>query len=410
MKLRHLIPLILVAAALVAAVVTLRETPETSSVDAGLYFPELNGRLNDVTTITSRRGEETATLERVDGVWTLAERGGFPVDVAKVRSFLKGMGNLTKLEAKTDKEELYTKLDLEDPTLADTKAIQFTLSTEDGSEVADIIIGKDRSSTADLDKRDLYVRSSQDPQSWLVESDIKVHREHLEWMDRTIVTIHRDRIEQLFIDHPFGDDVFLNRDAPNVDEYKLKDMPDDKQLEYQFQLKDMANVFTSLDFDDVAVEEDIDFGAENVLRATLDTFDGMRIVMQVGDKDGERWARFLADESGRDIDVDMELSDQLLDSEAVAKQVAELNEQWKGWIYRVRDFKFETLTRAKNDLLTDKTDAPADAGAADPEAPQQSSFMELPADLTAPIQSESLSEPDAEEPESESSSASEATQ
>lgn len=409
MKLRNLIPLILVAAALVAVAVSMRETPETSSVDAGLYFPELNSRLNEVSMIASQRGEETATLERKEGVWTLAERGGFPVDASKVRSFLKGMGNLTKLEAKTNKAELYTKLDLEDPTQADTKAIQFILSSEDGTAVADLIIGKDRSSTADLDKRDLYVRSGDDPQSWLVESDIKVHRDHIEWMDRTIVNIHRDRIEQLFIDHPFGDDVFLNRKAPDIDEYELKDMPEDKQLEYQFQLKDMANVFTSLDFDDVAVEENIDFTADNVLRATLDTFDGMRIVMQVGDHEGERWARFQADESGRDIEVDMELSDQLMDSAAVAKQAVELNERWKGWIYRVRDFKFETITRSRDELLTAKTDAPADAAAADPTAPQQS-FLELPADLTSPVDTESPEASESQQQDSESSSAGGASQ
>jgi len=161
-------------------------------------------------------------------------------------------------------------------------------------------------------------------------------------------------------------------------------MPEDKQLEYQFQLKDMANAFTSLDFDDVAVEENIDFGAENALRATLDTFDGMRVVMQVGDRDGERWARFLADESGRDITVDMEVSDQLMDPDAVAKQVAELNEQWKGWIYRVRDFKFETITRARNELLTDKTDAAAGGAEGDPASPQLSPLLELPDDITKP--------------------------
>jgi len=154
MKLRHLIPLILIAIAVVAAAVSLRETPETSSVDAGLYFPDLNGRLNDVATIASRRGEQTTTLERTEDGWSLAERGGFPVDINKVRAFLTGMGDLTRLEAKTDKPELYTRLDLEDPTQADTKAIQFTLKADDGATVADLVIGKDRSSTSDLDKRD----------------------------------------------------------------------------------------------------------------------------------------------------------------------------------------------------------------------------------------------------------------
>lgn len=367
MKLRNLIILIVIAAAVVFAAIKLREKPEAVSVDAGIYYPELRGRLNDVATISSRQGDLTTTLERKDGKWLLAERGGYPADVNKIREFLGGMADLTRLEKKTDNPELYTKLDLEDPTATDSKAIQFTLKAEDDSTLADLVIGKDRSSTSDLDKRDLYVRAVDDPQSWLVESDIKVFRSQLEWIDPKIVNIHRDRIEQLFVDHPFGDDVFLNRSAPDVDDYTLKDVPEEKQLEYKFQLKDMANVFTSLDFDDVAVNEGVDFAAEGVLKATLDTFDGLRIVMQLGDRDGEKWARFQADQSGRDITVDMELSEHLKPADALAQEIEELNAYWKGWIYKVRDFKLESITRAKDELLSDGNPAAVE-GDAGPES------------------------------------------
>ncbi len=367
MKLRNLIVLIVVAIAVVLAAIKLREKPEAVSVDAGLYYPDLRDRLNDVAKISSRQGELVTTLERKDGKWLMAERGGYPVDASKIRAFLSGMADLTKLERKTDNPELYTKLDLEDPAASDTKSIQFTLNAEDDSTLADLVVGKDRSSASDLDKRDLYVRTPDDPQSWLVESDIKVHRSQLEWLDPKIVNIHRDRIEQLFVDHPFGDDVFISRDAPDVEDYTLKDLPEDKQLEYKFQLKDMANAFTSLDFDDVGVNEGVDFSAEGVLRATLDTFDGMRIVMQLGDRDGEKWAQFQADQSGRDIDVDMELSEHLKDADSLAKEIEELNAYWDGWIYRVRDFKLESITRAKSELLND-VDAQAAGGDTGPQS------------------------------------------
>lgn len=71
----------------------------------------------------------------------------------------------------------------------------------------------------------------------------------------------------------------------------------------------------------------------------------------------------------------MELSEQLKDAAAVAEEVKELNEYWEGWMYRVRDFKLETMTRSKDELTAaaagagdDGSTSPMPTGSMNPES------------------------------------------
>src|SRR5271166_3876763 len=92
------------------------------------------------------------TLQRKDEgekhVWTIAEKAGYPVDPAKIREVLLGFAELTLVEPKTRKKELYARLDVEDPGTDRGKEYGHSRGIEvtdaKGGELASLIVGKRR--------------------------------------------------------------------------------------------------------------------------------------------------------------------------------------------------------------------------------------------------------------------------
>ena len=71
------------AAALVAY--SMRAGPGPADGGPELLFPELGDRVNDVSALAVREGGATFRIVRVGDQWGLEDKGGYPVDFAKVK-------------------------------------------------------------------------------------------------------------------------------------------------------------------------------------------------------------------------------------------------------------------------------------------------------------------------------------
>ena len=90
--------------------------PQPPASGGGLLLPGLGEDLDQVTrvTVTGAGNEPIATLQRdEDGGWTIAEKAGYPADVAKVRETLIGLAEARIVEAKTANPEFYDRLGVE---------------------------------------------------------------------------------------------------------------------------------------------------------------------------------------------------------------------------------------------------------------------------------------------------------
>ena len=70
--------------------------PETTAqAKAGTpLFETLRARVNDVVQVRVTTAAETYTLARGDAGWGLAEKGGYPVDVDRVKGLVVGLSEL----------------------------------------------------------------------------------------------------------------------------------------------------------------------------------------------------------------------------------------------------------------------------------------------------------------------------
>ena len=88
------------------------------------------------------RGAMKANFAQIGGHWSVVEKGNYPADEAKVRRLLLGLADLTLVEAKTTRPELFPRLDVDDPS--NGKATQVVVQDRQGQVVGQLIVGKAR--------------------------------------------------------------------------------------------------------------------------------------------------------------------------------------------------------------------------------------------------------------------------
>ena len=105
-------------------------------------FPALAAKLGDVASVTVSRNGTTMTLIRDGDSWLVAEKGNYPANAAKISQIVRAMADLTLVEPKTQKPDLYPRLEVEDP--GNGKSALVAVKDKSGGDLAQAIVGKRR--------------------------------------------------------------------------------------------------------------------------------------------------------------------------------------------------------------------------------------------------------------------------
>src|SRR6266705_4046180 len=76
-------------------------------------FPALAAKLGDVASVTILRNGSTVTLIRDGDSWLVADKGNYPANAGKISQIVLAMADLTLVEPKTQKADLYPRLEVE---------------------------------------------------------------------------------------------------------------------------------------------------------------------------------------------------------------------------------------------------------------------------------------------------------
>lgn len=410
--------------ALVAAFV-IQQAREPTRADAGdtaseWLLPELHGHVNDVDRIalSGAEGKPIATIERGEEGWIVANKGGYPADVAKLREFLLKLGDAKLVEPKTANSERYAALEVGDVAAKDAKG---TLVEIGGlAKPVKLIVGK-----ADSHGGGTYVRRADDAQSWLASGSFAPERETANWLRRDLVDIAADRIAEVTITQADGKTVKLAKDAEGDANFELADVPKGREPGADYTLNGPASLLSGLRLDDVLPAQDAP-PVEDPIEARLAGFDGLVIDVVAWEKDGRHEARFSAslDEeranrhieaqqakdkaeyeaklaasepepaaSGKvdedaEADAAADTEEEVADTEKPAdtkadkpvaplsvsdpdtdranrraeldRQVADLDARFKDWTFVLPAYKYDAIDKSLDDLLKPLDDAAAD--------------------------------------------------
>ena len=358
MRSKALLILILVTV-VIAVVAVLARREEGGVADAGkLLFPSLLDKINDVTTVVGVGRGETVTLERDGNRWVVAEKEGYPADQDKVRQLVIGTARLRRIEAKTSNPDLYAKIGLDDLNAKDGNAVKYTFKNAAGDSLAEIIIGNSRLGRADPQQSEYFVREPALAQTWLVQGKLPNAVGALEWLESSILHVDRQRVRQVTVTHPDGAVVTISKKKPSQTGFDVQNPPEGMELASEYKLSDLGRSLATLDLEDVIPASKATV-PDDGLKVEMTTFDGLRVVLR-SVKDGKRTlARIRAsfDESlvapeflpgGKQADGE---STNLLDADAVRKEVARLNDEWQKWVYVLPKYRANYMSVTMGDLF-----------------------------------------------------------
>uniref|UniRef100_UPI0018679218 DUF4340 domain-containing protein n=1 Tax=Luteolibacter marinus TaxID=2776705 RepID=UPI0018679218 len=154
----------------------------------------------DVAKIQVTSGEDSATLVRKDGSWSVENRDGYPASVTQVNEFLRGLAEV-KVTQGIETEPSFAPRFGMDPDAKDAvdRGIDVVLSNDAGTELAHVSFGKNLESGGDpmsmmgggasgrfirnhADESGIYVVSelfpslSPEPKRWLKDDFIKIEK------------------------------------------------------------------------------------------------------------------------------------------------------------------------------------------------------------------------------------------
>jgi pyruvate/2-oxoglutarate dehydrogenase complex dihydrolipoamide acyltransferase (E2) component len=353
---RRLVWLVLAAVIALSAALWLSGRWSQGSAASGALVPGLDADLGSVNAVTIYKGgpEPVVTLQRAGDQWTVAQRGDYPADVAKLRKLLIALGDAKVREEKTRDPANYGLLGVADPRKAGATGAEVDLRTPSGTRA--IIIGK-----ATVGGN--FARRIDAAQSVIVEPPISFETEPRFWIDPRITTIPLASITRIDLQPADGPAYALRRSAPAATAanaastaspdsataatpastpastpstggaaeargFELDSVPKGRKPAAAALLAPSSTAFSDMTAEDVSAADRIDFGKAS--KATLTLSNGKTITITGTVTDGKHWIEL---QSTQDPGLDAKLK----------AHAYELSADRYGAIFRPLDVLLEPL-------------------------------------------------------------------
>ena len=363
---------------LILAAVTLVAVGAVTFVERGsstvehvdeLVFPRLLEQVNTVARVRVTGREGAFSLMRDGETWVVEEKERYPAEADRVHKLLLGAAAMKRIEPKTSNPELYPKLWLEDPTGEDAKSVRYVLENEAGAALANWVLGDRRPSKADASRTETYIRVADDPLAWLVDGSVPGGATIIDWLDRAVARIDRERLRGVEVVHADGAVIAVGKSLASDDDFVLRDIPADREADSQYRINDIGRFLEDLRFEDVAPSASPDVAGSVDTRVEVTTFDGLRVHLETVMRDGEAWVRLraevdegLVETSGEDGEDTVAPADDESDAESkgatggllpldeVRAEAERLNARWQGWAYELSSHKRDYLAKRMDEL------------------------------------------------------------
>jgi hypothetical protein len=247
-----------------------------------------------------------------------------------MRQLLLGLAELTLVEAKTRRPELYARLDLDDPK--NGKATEVVVQDRQGRVVGDLIVGKRRPDRLGSHEDGVYVRRAGEAQTWLARGTVDVTGNEAGWLDRGILDIPAARIRSMVFVGEGG--VLVIGRAKAGDKFAVDNAPADAKFKSDEAIAGPAGALSGLELDDVKPAAQQKPPESGVASAAYTTFDGLTVTLKLFERDGGDWLTVAASGAGK-----------------AAEEAKAINERVQRWSYAIPAYKAKPLRTRLADLI-----------------------------------------------------------
>lgn len=361
----------------------------------GAAIPGLKENINNVSTLTVLKNTGSLTLTRTgageNAAWTVTAKDGFPADIEKLRTTLIQLSNLELAEPKTASAEFYPRLGVQDVVVlpkdasdeakkAGAPGALVELKDASGKTLGTIIIGNAAEiGNATLDRpmeTGQFVRRPGATQSWLTRGTIYMDAEPMNWIDRKIAAVGRERIKSVTVHRAVGTgpsspgahaepDLALSRKNQDATAFDAAGMPGDLELKPSESIDQPVQVAAYLGMEDVMKDPGGVIGnpdpaatgpnAAHPAVARFETFDGLVLTVKTGFRDGKWWAQVSA-EAVADLIPSSAVPNEVQESPAeskadLAKEAAAINKRANGWLFAISQFDAKRLSARLDEMF-----------------------------------------------------------
>ncbi len=258
--------------------------------DYGLMFPDLLDQLNDIRQIRISAYESAYSVELADGAWGVSEFDFYPTPARAVSNFLVGLAQLRKLEPKTSDPEKFETLDLMGAHVDGSPTIEVDLLAQNDRALARLHIGKRRQSVRNFQLTEFHIREPDSEQTWLAEGGLSIPAQAIDWLDKELVNLD-ERIERVTIESSDNEPVTVVRSSQDPENFLLENTPEGHKIRYRFRLNDIGELFRRLKFEHVTRVSDW----SSRIKVNALTVDGLIITAMFGAGEHRNFLRLKAE-------------------------------------------------------------------------------------------------------------------
>ncbi|WP_374631017.1 hypothetical protein [Ferrovibrio sp.] len=327
-------------------------------------FPDLAKRVNDVAVLELETTKGKIRIQRSNDGWVLPEKAGYRAKIDLTRKNILGIAGLETLEPRTDKPELYSLIQVNEPkdyqpadeaAKSDPGPILARLLDDKGQVLAAVIVGKVKTRELGSRPAEIHVRKLGEARAWLAKGRVDLPADAGAWLDKDMVKIERARVAAAHVQHADGEKLDLVRtnaaDGTSKDDFRPSRIPAGKKVASQYDVNSLPGALAFISFDDVAKADSQDFSKATL--SVIETLDGIRVsIKSIPAADKKAWITLALDYDPALVKQDAE-NTVLLNEEAAKKQVADSNARLQGWTYLVSEYTARDITRRLADLLED---------------------------------------------------------
>lgn len=306
-------------------------------------FPGLLKQREQVGMIIVQRHDQTLTLQKKNGVWGILENNNYPVISSKVDDLLFSLADLRVIEPKTAKPDFHEQLDVNDITDPQSNAVLITIQNLKGADIAKIYVGKRESVRLGEEFQEhIFIRRAGEDQTWLVQGILPLSTDFKEWVEQPLLgIIDSDQVQRLSINVPAVSNIVISKSTAEQEDFVIETAQIKATRGHTLDL-DTVNTLpfevAELEFNNVLVSDAANLDWNNSVVATLETFPGVQVELNVLKHDGKVYAKVHATTTADATD-------------AVQDSVKIYNDSKQSWIYEVSKKFYNTITVSSNDFV-----------------------------------------------------------
>lgn len=264
-----------------------RDQQSYAPEELGLFAPELESRLGEVTAVEIHAaGAEAIVLEQAgEDSWVLPTKTSYPVDLSKLREVLRKLATAEVIEAKTANPDWHARLKLQDISEAEDTTLEI-VARADAEPILAVLIGSSGQGGQ-------YVRKTGENQTWLIDQNIRPPRTAQDWLDKTLVDIKRAELARVSVEEQ-GEQVFTLK-LENLDstDFTLSPEPEQGRSLNTANSNRLLSALSKLQLLDVRAEEASDTQAD-WRRLNFVRDDGLHVEVEIRQDDNKHWLRLSA--------------------------------------------------------------------------------------------------------------------